>query len=105
MLEFHDKNYAGAIEAYLKVWKEVIAEMESAEVLNALARCALKAGDMDLARDVHRKLSFYSLTLDADGAHPATMSYLRLARHLGYERGTFVLSEWAQAILDARYPI
>ena len=105
MLELHDENYAAAIEIYGAAWKDARTEMESAEVLNALARCALKAGDLDLARDAHRKLSFYGLTLDADGAHPATMSYLRMAQHLGHERGAPVLSEWARGILDGRFPI
>jgi len=105
MLEFQEQDCAAAVEAYWEAWKEAQLDAENAEVLNALARCVLKAGDVETARSVHRKLTFYNRTFDADGAHPATLSHLRLAGHLGGEEGIAVLSEWTRSILSGGYPL
>ena len=105
MLEFHKQDYSAAVDAYWEAWKDAQLEPENAEVLNAVVRCALKAGDVETARRVHRKLTFYSHTFDADGAHPASLSHLHLSEHLGGEEGIAVLSEWTRSILNGRYPL
>ena len=105
MLEFHKQDYPAAVKAYWEAWKDAQLDAENAEVLNAVVRCALKAGDVETARHVHRKLTFYTHTFDADGAHPATLSHLHLSEHLGGEEGIAVLSEWTRSILNGRYPL
>lgn len=103
--EFREKNYRAAMAAYREAWQKARSEREEAEALNALGRCALRVGDLETARDIHRTLTFYSRTFDADGGHPATLSYLRLAEHLGPVQGLVVLAAWAQGVLDGQYPL
>lgn len=104
-LEFEKKEYEAALQAYWEAWKEAQSAGENAEVLNSLGRCALRIGDVETALDVHRKLIFYNLSFDADGAHPATLSHLRLAEYLGVGKGGRILSAWTDALLDSRYPL
>ena len=103
-LEFSRSDHQGAEKAYWAAWKEAHADGESAEVLNALGRCALAQNDVDAALELHRKLTFYTLSFDADGAHPVSLSYLRLARHLGPETGAPLLAQWIKGLLDNHYP-
>ena len=103
--EFQEKDYAAAIDAYQETWKEAWSDAENAEVLNALGRCALALGDRETAVEMHRKLTYYNHTFDADGAHPATLSHLRLADHLDPAAAIPVLTKWAQGLVDGRYPL
>ena len=105
LLEFEKGEYEAALQAYWEAWKVAQSDGENAEVLNSLGRCALRVGDVKAAVDIHRKLTFYNLSFDADGAHPATLSHLRLAGYLGAGKGGRILSGWAGALLVSRYPL
>lgn len=105
LLEFEKKEYEAALQAYWVAWKEAQSAGETAEVLNNLGRCALRIGDVGTALDVHRRLTFYNLSFDADGKHPASLSHLRLAEHLGAGKGGRFLYEWTGALLESRYPL
>ncbi|MEW6749782.1 MAG: winged helix-turn-helix domain-containing protein [Candidatus Latescibacterota bacterium] len=104
-LEYASHDRAAAQEAYWAAWKEARTAQESAEARNALGRCAVEGGDLETALEVHRRLTPYGLTLDADGAHPLTLSYLRLAGHLPAAPAASLLGEWAEGVRDGRYPL
>ncbi len=104
-LELGDGGYATVREAYREAWRRAVSGAEEAEVLNAQGRAALAAGDLTTAAEAHRQLGLYGLSFDADGAHPATLSHLRLAEHLGPVQGLPVLADWARALLTGRYPL
>ena len=104
-LEFGQRDFKAAQQAYWDAWKEAQSESESAEVLNALGRCALAQKDVETAFDLHQKLTIYYLSFDPDGAHPVTLSHLRLARHLGPKSGSLILNQWIQALLKGDYPL
>ena len=96
---------AEALEAYRLAWQAAASDAENAEALNALARLSLAAGQRQTAVDLHDKLVFYGAALDADGAHPPTLSHLRLARALPVGQAWEALRTWAEAVLDGRYPL
>lgn len=104
-LELREHSYPAAREAYRKAYGNAASGAEEAEALNALGRAALAAGDLGTAAEAHRRLTLYGLTFDADGAHPATLSHLRLAEYLGADQGQTVLADWTRALLDGRYPL
>ncbi|MFA6109267.1 MAG: HAMP domain-containing sensor histidine kinase [Candidatus Latescibacterota bacterium] len=104
-LELREHSYPAARDAYRQAWKNAASGAEEAEALNALGRAALAAGDLGTAAEAHRRLTLYGLTFDADGAHPATLSHLRLAEYLGASQGQAVLADWARALLEGRYPL
>jgi signal transduction histidine kinase len=105
LLEFERGEYEAALQAYWEAWKVAQSDGENAEVLNSLGRCALRMGDVKTAIDIHRKLTFYNLSFDADGAHPATLSHLRLAGYLGAGKGGRILSGWTGALRVSRFPL
>ena len=76
--EFGHQDWAGGVQLYHQAWKEAASPAEEAEALNALARCAYAA----MEEKAHRTLvALYGHVFDADGAHPVTLSHLRLGRY------------------------
>ena len=96
---------AEALELYRLVWQGAVSDAENAEALNALTRLSLAAGQPQTAIDLHAKLALYGTVLDADGAHPPTLSHLRLAGALPVDQAWEMLRAWAEATLDGRYPL
>jgi len=91
LLEFEQQDSKAAAVFYEQLLQKAKSEAESAEILNALGRCALKAENSKLAIEIQTKLRRHLFTLDADGTHPATLHLLRLAQHWGYGRGSALL--------------
>ena len=104
-LEFTQRDLKGAYQAYSAAWKGARSNSENAEVLNALGRCALAQKKLGTALELHDKLTFYNLSFDPDGAHPATLSHLRLASKLEPAQAGPMLAAWIQALLDGHYPL
>ena len=104
--EFGHQDWAGGVQLYRQAWKEATSPAEEAEALNALARCAYKAKDMVMVEGVHQTLAaLYSHVFDADGAHPVTLSHLRLGRYAAPQQAQASLMAWAEALLEGRYPL
>ena len=54
----------------------------------------------------HRTLvTLYGHVFDADGAHPVTLSHLRLGRYAAPEQAQASLMAWTEALLEGRYPL
>ncbi len=104
-LEFKGRDYASAGAVYEAALADARSHAEKGELLNALGRCAIQQGDLTLAAKWRRRLEAYPFTLDADGAHPLTLSTLRLARNLPPQQSLTLLAEWTRAILAGRYPL
>jgi DNA-binding winged helix-turn-helix (wHTH) protein len=105
LLEFEQQDSKAAAVFYEQLLQTAESEAESAEVLNALGRCALKAENSKLAIEIQTKLRRHLFTLDADGTHPATLHLLRLAQYWGYGRGSTLLEEQVRGILAGRQPL
>ena len=104
--EFGHQDWAGGVQLYRQAWKEAASPAEEAEALNALARCAYKGKDMATVEGAHQTLaSLYGHVFDADGAHPATLSHLRLGRYAAPEQSQASLMAWTEALLEGRYPL
>ena len=55
---------------------------------------------------VHQTLAaLYGPVFDADGAHPVTLSHLRLGRYAAPEQAQASLMAWTEALLTGRYPL
>ena len=104
-LEFKDRNYPAALQTYELASILARNDAEKAETLNALSRCSLEAGDIQTVQAVHEKLKAFPNTLDPDGAHPLTLSTLRLLRSLPTSLAAAVCREWADATLVGTYPL
>ncbi len=104
--EFGRRDWAGAARLYDQAWKEAASPGEEAEALNALSRCALEGKDEATAEEAHRRLvALHGHVFDADGAHPVTLSHLRLGRHAAPPRAQASLVAWTEALLQGRYPL
>ena len=104
--EFGHQDWAGGVQFYRQAWKEAASPAEEAEALNALARCAYKGKDMATVEEAHQTLAaLYGPVLDADGAHPVTLSHLRLGRYAAPEQAQASLMAWTEALLEGRYPL
>ena len=104
--EFGHQDWVGGVQLYRQAWKNAASPSEEAEALNALARCAYKAKDMAMVEGVHQTLAaLYSHIFDADGAHPVTLSHLRLGRYAAPEQAQASLMAWTEALLEGRYPL
>ena len=104
--EFGHQDWAGGIQLYRQAWKEAASPAEEAEALNALARCAYKGKDMAMVEGAHQTLAaLYGPVFDADGAHPATLSHLRLGHNAAPEQAQASLMAWTEALLQGRYPL
>ena len=104
--EFGRRDLAGAARLYDQAWKEALSPAEEAEALNALSRCALEGKDEVTAEEAHRRLvALHGQVFDADGAHPVTLSHLRLGRHAAPPRAQASLMAWTEALLQGRYPL
>ena len=104
--EFGRRDLAGAARLYDQAWKEALSPAEEAEALNALSRCALEGKDEATAEEAHRRLvALHGQVFDADGAHPVTLSHLRLGRHAAPPRAQASLMAWTGALLQGRYPL
>ena len=104
--EFGHRDWAGGVQLYRQAWKEAASPTEEAEALNALARCAYKEKDMATVEGAHQTLAaLYGHVFDADGAHPVTLSHLRLGHHAAPEQAQASLMAWTEALLQGRYPL
>ena len=104
--EFGHQDWAGGVQLYHQAWKEAASPAEEAEALNALARCAYKKKDAAMEEKAHRTLvTLYGHVFDADGAHPVTLSHLRLGRYAAPEQAQASLMAWTEALLKGRYPL
>ena len=104
--EFGHQDWVGGVQLYRQAWKESASPAEEAEALNALARCAYKGKDMAMMERVHQTLAaIYGQVFDADGAHPVTLSHLRLGRYAEPEQAQASLMAWTEALLEGRYPL
>ena len=104
--EFGHQDWAGGIQLYRQAWKEAASPAEEAEALNALARCTYKGKDMAMVEEVHQTLAtLYGHVFDADGAHPVTLSHLRLGRYAEPAQAQASLMAWTEALLQGRYPL
>jgi signal transduction histidine kinase len=103
--EFAADDPIGARTACEKALNLAQSQRETVEALNGLGRIALALDRPEKAIQHHGQLREYPFVLDADGAHPLTLSYLRLARHLPPERAASLLEEWAQKTLAGEYPL
>ena len=104
--EFSHRDWAGGVQLYRQAWKEAASPAEEAEALNALARCAQKEKDMATVEGAHQTLAaLYGHIFDADGAHPVTLSHLRLGRYAEPEQAQASLMAWTEALLIGRYPL
>ena len=104
--EFGRRDWANAARLYDQAWKEAVSPAEEAEALNALSRCALEGKDEAMAEEAHRRLvALHGHVFDADGAHPVTLSHLRLGRHAAPPRAQASLMAWTEALLQGRYPL
>ena len=104
--EFGHQDWAGGVQLYRQAWKEAASPAEEAEALNAFARCAYKGKDMAMVEGAHQTLTaFYGHVFDADGAHPVTLSHLRLGRNAEPEQAQASLMAWTEALLEGRYPL
>ena len=104
--EFGHEDWVGGVQLYRQAWKEATSPAEEAEALNALARCAYKGKDVAMVEEIHQMLAaLYGPVFDADGAHPVTLSHLRLGRHAEPEQAQASLMAWAEALLEGRYPL
>ena len=104
--EFGHQDWAGAAQLYHRAWKEAASPAEEAEALNALGRSAHNGKDEATAGQAHRRLvALHGQVFDADGAHPVTLSHLRMGRHAAPPRAQASLMDWAAALLEGRYPL
>jgi len=104
--EFGHQDWAGGVQLYHQAYKEAASPAEEAEALNALARCAYKEKDAAMEEKAHRTLvTLYGHVFDADGAHPVTLSHLRLGRYAAPEQAQASLMAWTEALLEGRYPL
>ncbi len=104
--EFGHQDWTGGVQLYHQAWKEAASPAEEAEALNALARCAYKEKDAAMEEKAHRTLvTLYGHVFDADGAHPVTLSHLRLGRYAAPEQAQASLMAWTEALLKGRYPL
>ena len=104
--EFGHRDWAGSAQLYRQAWKEATNPPEEAEALNALARCAHKGKDMATVEGAHQTLAaLYGHVFDTDGAHPVTLSHLRLGHHAAPEQAQASLMAWTEALLIGRYPL
>ena len=117
--EFRVRDVPGAVVAYGEALERATTNAETVEALNALARCSNVLGDSANVLALHRRLQQYAHTLDPDGAHPLTHSYLRRALRwlparnreaafpdsAAWERGISIVQEWASAVLTGRIPL
>ena len=104
--EFGHRDWAGSAQLYRQAWKEATNPAEEAEALNALARCAHKGKDMATVEGAHQTLAaLYGHVFDTDGAHPVTLSHLRLGHHAAPEQAQASLMAWTEALLIGRYPL
>ena len=104
--EFGHRDWAGSAQLYRQAWKEATNPPEEAEALNALARCAYKGKDMATVEGAHQTLAaLYGHVFDTDGAHPVTLSHLRLGHHAAPEQAQASLMAWTEALLIGRYPL
>ena len=98
--EFGHQDWAGGVQLYHQAWKEAASPAEEAEALNALARCAHKGKDAAMEEKAHRTLvALYGHVFDADGAHPVTLSHLRLGRYAAPVQAQASLTAWTEALL------
>ena len=104
--EFGHQDWTGGVQLYHQAYKEAASPAEEAEALNALARCAHKGKDAAMVQKAHRTLvALYGPVFDADGAHPVTLSHLRLGHYAAPEQAQASLMAWAEALLAGRYPL
>ncbi len=104
--EFGHQDWAGAAQLYHQAWKDAANPAEEAEALNALGRCAYRGNDEATAGQAHRRLAaLHGQVFDADGAHPVTLSHLRMGRHAAPPQAQASLMVWAEALLEGRYPL
>ena len=110
-VEFGDSDYVAASSHYRRALAVAVNDGERAEVLNALGRCAVSTADLARALDYFEQIQAYPRTLDPDGAHPLTLSVVRLANWYLDGDSTMVAAgfdlttEWSAAVLRAEYPV
>jgi len=103
--EFQRQHLAEAWVFYLDALQVVETDMERVEVLNALGRVALAQGREADALRYWEQLKPFSDVLDADGAHPLSLSVLRLVERLSFKRAFPVVQDWVAGVLEMRYPL
>ena len=104
--EFGHQDWTGGVQLYHQAYKEAASPAEEAEALNALARCAHKGKDAAMVEKAHQTLvALYGPVFDADGAHPVTLSHLRLGHYAAPEQAQASLMAWTEALLQGRYPL
>jgi signal transduction histidine kinase len=108
-LELGRRQPRSAMAVYEEAYETAATRTEQAEALNAMGRAALAAGDEEGVDGSHRRLHDLADVLDADGAHPLTLSYLRQARRFAEDstgaRTVELVESWRRAILEGSLPL
>lgn len=108
-LEFTQGSALGAAQAYDEAFAAAESPNEQAEALNALGRARWVAGDTLGAADAHRRLEEYARFLDADGAHPLTLSTMRRVASFASDstdtRTAELIARWVRAVLADEIPL
>ncbi len=119
-LELLAHEVSAAMFAYREALELAPTDAETVEALNALQRTQLAMGDTAGFRTVHDRLrQQYAQTLDPDGAHPLTQSYLRQAQRLlpaanasptppdssALVAGFAGITEWVAGVLGGDIPL
>ena len=105
-LEFQEQNLTAAASAYEGALGLAQHPRERAECLNAIARARAALGQIEEIRIVHEQLETEAvLVVDADGSHPLSMSFIRLAELLPAEEVLPLLELWVGGILSGQYPV
>lgn len=117
--EFSVGNLPSAQSAYQQALELSVNDGERAEALQALQRCSCALGDTATTETIHLRLrQQFSRTLDADGSHPLTHSYLRRARgglpgvgsgadpdSILQVRGLQAITRWSADVLAGDLPL
>ena len=103
--EFRAADLDGARQAYAEALDRAGSPRETVEALDALSRVALAGGQRATVLQLHQRLREHAGRLDPDGAHPLTLSYLRLAESLPPEQALSLLEEWTHNLLAGACPL
>ncbi|MCK5328949.1 MAG: hypothetical protein KAR36_10115, partial [Candidatus Latescibacteria bacterium] len=109
-LEFSVRDIAGALAMFRGIATRSKNRTEQAIALNAAARCALKMGDEEKARQQYTALlRDHPMAFDGHGVHLATYAHLRKAdmflRNGQPHEALRTLGDWLDAIERGVYPI
>ena len=105
-IEFQERDLREAASAYEEALGLAQHPREKAESLNAIGRARVSLGQLASARAAHEQLEAEAISVvDADGGHPLSMSYVRLAERLPADEALPLLEQWVRRILAGQYPV